>query len=78
MYEAVPMDVSECCRQTYGDAQGAPQIERLPLAEVKNLIQRVTARVSEYEDRPPFMTCERQRLGCPFRVNFGCERVFVL
>jgi hypothetical protein len=32
MYEAVPMDLPECCRQADGDAQGAPQIERLPLA----------------------------------------------
>jgi hypothetical protein len=45
---------------------------------VKNLIQRLTARVSEYEDRPPFVTGERQRLGCPFKIDFGCKRVFVL
>jgi hypothetical protein len=78
MYEAVPMDLSECCRQADGDAQGAPQIERSPLVQVKNLIQRLTARIFEYEDRPPFVTGKRQRLGCPFRIDFGCERVFVV
>jgi hypothetical protein len=41
-------------------------------------IQGLTARVLEYEDRPPFVTSERQRLGCPRGIEFGCERVFVL
>jgi hypothetical protein len=42
------------------------------------LIQGLTARVLNYEDRPPFVMSERQRLGCPRRIEFGCERVFVL
>jgi hypothetical protein len=54
------------------------QIERLSLVPLKNAIQRLTARVGEYEDRPPFVTRERQRLGCPRGIEFGCERVFVL
>jgi hypothetical protein len=78
MYESVPMDLAECRRQADGDAQGAGQIDGLPLAALKNQIQRVTARVCEYEDRSPLVTSERQRLGCPCGIDFGCERVFVL
>ena len=43
-----------------------------------HLIQGLTSRVFEDEDRPPFVTSERQRLGCPCGIEFGCERVFVL
>jgi hypothetical protein len=78
MHESVSMDLAECCRQANGDAQGAGQIKRLPLGSLKNPIQRLTARVFEYEDRPPFVTGERQRLGCPSGIDFVCERVFVL
>src|SRR5713226_5146948 len=67
-----------CCRQANGDAQDASQIERLRLVPLKNPIQGLTARVLEYEDRPPFVTSERQRPGCPSGIEFGCERVFVL
>ena len=45
---------------------------------IKNPIQGLTARVLEYEDRPPFVTSERQRPGCPRGIEFGCKRVFVL
>ena len=72
------MDLAECFRQANGDAQEASQIERLPLIPLKNQIQGLTARVLEYEDRPPFVTRERQRLSCPGGIEFGCERVFVL
>ena len=72
------MDLAECCRQANSDAQDAGQIERLPLVPLKNQIQGLAARVFEYEDRPPFVTSERQRLGCPRGIEFGCERVFVL
>jgi hypothetical protein len=65
-------------RQANGDAQDAGQIERLPLVPLKNQIQGLAARIFEYEDRPPFVTSERQRLGCPRGIEFGCERVFVL
>jgi hypothetical protein len=34
--------------------------------------------VLNYKDRPPFVTSERQRLGCPRGVEVGCEGVFVL
>ncbi len=78
MYKAVPMDLSKCCRQANGDAQEASQIERLPLETLKNPIQGLAARVLEYEDRPPLVTSERKRLGCPRGIEFGCERVFVL
>ena len=74
----MPVDFAECCRQANGDAQEASQIERLSMAPLKNPIQRLTARIREYEDRPPFLTSERQRLGCPRGLKFGCERVFVL
>src|SRR5258708_38015054 len=76
--EAVPMDLAECCRQANGDAQEASQVERLPLVPLKNPIQELAARILEYEDRPPFVTSKRQRLGCPRGIEFGCERVFVL
>jgi hypothetical protein len=49
----------------------------LPLAPLKNPIQRLASRVPEYEDRLPFVTSECQRLGCPRGIEFGCERVFV-
>jgi hypothetical protein len=41
-------------------------------------MQRLTSRVFEYEDRSPFVTTERQRLGCTYGIDFGCERVFML
>jgi hypothetical protein len=53
------MDVAECFRQADGDAQEASQIERLPVISLDNPIQRLTARVLEYEDRPPFVTGKR-------------------
>jgi hypothetical protein len=78
MYEALPMDLAECFRQTNGDAQKACQIERLPQVPLKNPIQWFTARVLKYEDRPPFVTRERQRPCCPCGIEVGCNRVFVL
>jgi hypothetical protein len=48
------------------------------LVPLKNPIQRLTARVFEYEDRPPVVSSERERLGCPRGIEFGRERVFVL
>jgi hypothetical protein len=48
------------------------------MVSLKNPIQRLTTRIGEYEDRPPFVTSERQRLGCPRRIEFACERIFVL
>src|SRR5260370_36183351 len=78
MYEAVPMDLAECRRQANGDAQQASQIERLPLVPLKNKIQRLTARVREYEDRPLVVTSKRQRLGCPRRIEVRCERALLL
>jgi hypothetical protein len=38
VYQTVPMDLAESCRQTNGDAQEASQIKRLPLAPLKNPI----------------------------------------
>jgi hypothetical protein len=78
MYEAVPMNPAESFRNAYGDAQDASQIERLRLIPLKDQIQGLTARVLKYEDRPPFVTRERQRLGCPRGIEFNRERVFVL
>jgi hypothetical protein len=77
----VPMDLGESFRQANGDAQDARQIERLMViphkVSLKNPIQGLTARVREYEDRPPFVTSDRKRPGCPCRIEFDCERVFV-
>ena len=76
--QAAPMDLADCCRQANGDAQAAGQLERLPLAQIKDPVHWLAARVPKYEDRPPFVTSERQRLGRPRGIKFGCERVFVL
>ncbi len=72
------MYLVERLRQADGDAQEASQVERLPLVPFKNPIQGFTARVLEYEDRPPFVTRERQRPGCPCGIEVGCKSVFVL
>jgi hypothetical protein len=40
------------------DVQEARQRERLPLAPIKDPIQGFTARVLEYEDRPPVVASE--------------------
>src|SRR5260370_9785770 len=45
MYEAMPMDMAERCRQANSDTQEASQIERLPLVSLKNPIPGFTARV---------------------------------
>jgi hypothetical protein len=71
MYESAPMDLAKCCRQANSNTQDAGHIERLPVASLENPIERLAAWVFEYEDRPPFVTCERQRLGCPFRIPGG-------
>ncbi len=78
MYKAMAVNLAECCRQADGDAQDASQIERSSLVPLKNPIQGLASRILEYEDRPPFVTSERQRLGCPRGIEFGCERVLVL
>src|SRR5207245_9106826 len=72
------MDLAECCRQADGNAQEESQVERFPLVLLKNQIQGLTARIPEYEERPPFVNCERERLGRPRRIEFGGERVVVL
>jgi hypothetical protein len=78
MYETAPVDLGDCCRQANGDAQEPSQIERLPLVPLKNPIQGLTARVPEYEDRPPFVTTERKRTDRPRGIEFICKRVLVL
>jgi hypothetical protein len=78
MNEPLLMHLTECFCQPNGGAKEASQVERLPLATLKNPIQRLTARVFENEDHPPFVTGNGQRLGRPRGIEFGCERVFVL
>jgi len=78
MNKTTAVDLAECCRQADRDVQDAGQIERSSLVPRKNQIQGLTSRIFEYEDRPPFVTSERQRFGCPRGFKFGCERVFVL
>jgi hypothetical protein len=72
------MNLAERRRQPNSDAQEANHIERMSLLSLKDQIQGLTTGVREYEDRPPFVTSERQRLGRPDGIEFGCERVFVL
>ena len=49
-----------------------------PGLRLENEVERLTARVGENKDGPSFVTRERQRLGRPRGLKFGCERVFVL
>src|SRR5258708_32034944 len=78
MDEAAPVNLAECRRHADGDAQEATQLDRLPLAPVKDSIQGYAARVLEYQHRPPFVASECQRPACPSGIQFGLERVFVL
>ena len=64
--------------QVNGKRQKTRQIERLLPVPLKNAVERLTARVGENKDCPSFGTRERQRLGRPRGLKFGCERVFVL
>ena len=77
MNEAVPMHLANCYCQANGDSQEASKVG-LPLVSLKNLIQWLTARVIQYENRLPFATSERQWPSRPSGIEFGCERVFVL
>ena len=70
--------VAERRCQVNGKAQKVRQIERLFPIPLQNAVERLTARIGENEDCPSFVTRERQRLGRPRRLKFGCERVFVL
>jgi hypothetical protein len=72
------VDFAEGRRQANGDAQEARQLKWLALVPIKDPIQGLAARVLEYEHRPPFVTSELKRRGCPRRIKFGSERVFVL
>jgi sulfopyruvate decarboxylase TPP-binding subunit len=54
------------------------QIERLIPAPLKHTVERLAARVGENQDCSPFMTRQREGLGCPSGIKFGGERVFVL
>jgi hypothetical protein len=73
MGQATPMDLTESLRQANGDAQDASQIERLALLPFQDQIQGLAAWVLKYEDRPPFVTRERQWLGCPGRIEIHSE-----
>ena len=75
--QAALVGVAERRCQANGKAQKASQIERLLLVPLEDAVERLTARVRENQDRPPFVTRERQRLGRPRGLKFGCERVFV-
>ena len=54
------------------------QIERLLPVPLKDTVERLTAGVGENKNCASFVTRERQRLGRPRGLKFGCERVFVL
>ena len=78
MNQTTAVDLAERCRQADSDLQDAGQIERSSLVPGKNQIQGLTSAIFEYEDRPTFVTSERQWFGCPRWFKFGGERVFVL
>jgi hypothetical protein len=77
MDQTALMDVAERRRQANRDSQKSSQIERLAPFALKNAVERLTARVGENKDGPSFVTAERQRLGRPRGLQFGCERVLV-
>ena len=58
--------------------QNPGQIEWLSMVPLKNQIEGLASRIFEYEDRPPFVTSERQRLCCPPGIEFNRERVLML
>jgi len=77
MDQTALMGMAERRRQVNGKAKKTRQIERLLPVPLKNAVERLAARVGENEDRPSFVTRERQRLGRPRGLKFGGERVFV-
>jgi hypothetical protein len=81
--QATLVGMAERRCQINGNVQKTRQIERPVLAPLKpvplrNAVEGLTARVGENQDSPSFVTGERQRLGRPRGLQFGCERVFVL
>jgi hypothetical protein len=77
MDEALPVGLAKCYRQTNGDAHEANQIERVSSVLLDYPIQRFTAWILETQGNAPFMTCQRERLSCPRRIEFSRERPFV-
>ena len=75
--KALPVGLTQRCRQADGDAQEASQIDRLPLVPFDHPIQRVAAGILENEDRSPLVTGQRERPSRPCRIEFGRQRVFV-
>jgi hypothetical protein len=69
--------VPERRRHANCKAQKVSQIERLLSVPSKNAVERLTARVRDYKDHPPFVASERERLGRPHWLKLGCERVFM-
>jgi hypothetical protein len=49
-----------------------------PVVPPSNAVERLTARVGKNKNCPSLVTRERQRLGRPRGLKFGCERVFLL
>jgi hypothetical protein len=74
MNEALPVSVTKRCCQAYGDTQEASQIDRMPFALPDYPIQGFTARILENEDRSPLVTCQRERLSGPCRIEFRRRR----
>jgi hypothetical protein len=58
--------------------QKASQLDRFPLTFFKDPIQRLAAKIHEYQHRSSVVTSDLQRTGCPRRIKFGSEREFVL
>jgi len=69
MYEGRADGLGRVLSPNDSDAQDAGQVERLPLAPLKEQIQGLTARIVEYKNCPSFVTSERLWLGCPCRIG---------
>jgi hypothetical protein len=68
------MNLTECCRQTNGDAQEVRQLERA----AEQPIEGVAAGVLQHGHSPPRAASESQRPHRPPGIQFGREGVFVL
>ena len=78
MDQTALMDVAERRRHANRKSQEPRHIEWLLPVPIENAVERFAARVGENKDCPSFVARERQRLGRPRWLKFGCERVFVL
>src|SRR5580698_3433821 len=77
MDEALTVGLAKCFRRTYSDAQEPSQIDRLLMVLLDYPIQRFTTWILKNEDGASVLTSQLNRLGCPCRIEFGRQRVFM-